>query len=144
MDLPSPAQRLRNRRTRTLLPMTNRLLEPALDTDLKSKMMYAKSKQAAYYNRNARDLWTQRQVHTRQVDTKSASYRRNRAHLRKTNEADPLSDHTHSPVTATPVKQPASTAVYTSTPICQSKTSALSEHTAASTSVCTTPGKTAT
>ena len=56
MDLPSPAQRLRNRRTRILLPMTDRLLEPALDTDLKSKMKIAKSKQAAYYNRNARDL----------------------------------------------------------------------------------------
>ena len=36
--------------------MTDRLLEPAPNTDLKSKMKYAKSKQAAYYNRNTRDL----------------------------------------------------------------------------------------
>jgi len=36
-DLPSPGQRLMNRRTRTLLlPMTDRLLEPALRTDTKS------------------------------------------------------------------------------------------------------------
>ena len=43
-----------NRRTRTLLPMTDRLLERALRTDTKSQ--YAKYQQAAYYNRNAKDL----------------------------------------------------------------------------------------
>ena len=55
-DLPSPAQRLMNRRTRTRLPMTDRLLEPALETDLKPRMLNAQSRQAAYYNRNAKDL----------------------------------------------------------------------------------------
>ena len=42
-DLPSPAQRLMNRRTRTRLPMTDRLLEPALETDLKPRMLNAKT-----------------------------------------------------------------------------------------------------
>ena len=44
-------------RTRTSLPVADYLLEPALDADLKSKMKYAKSKQAAYYNRNTRDFF---------------------------------------------------------------------------------------
>ena len=55
-DLPSPGQRLMNSRTRILLPMTDPFLEPALRTDTKSMLQYAKYQQAAYYNRNAEDL----------------------------------------------------------------------------------------
>ncbi|KAK2146392.1 hypothetical protein LSH36_611g03056 [Paralvinella palmiformis] len=116
-DLPSPAQRLINRRTRTLIPMTDRLLEPALRTDTKSKLQYAKYQQAAYYNRNAKDLvileegnvvrmkpyspnitWKTGVITKRldersyQVDTDSGTYRHNRSHLRKTNESDHLND----------------------------------------------------
>ena len=40
-----------NRRTRALLPMTDRLLEPALRT----KLQYAKYQQAAYYNRCSKE-----------------------------------------------------------------------------------------
>ena len=113
------AQRLMDRRTRILLPMTDRLLEPALrtDTDTKSKLQYAKYQQAAYYNRNAKDLavleegsvvrmkpyspnvtWKRGVITKRldersyQVDIDSGTYHRNRSHLRMTNESDPLND----------------------------------------------------
>jgi len=114
-DLPSPAQRLMNRHTRILLPMTDRLLEPALRTDTKSKLQYANKKHIN--NRNAKDLvvleegnvvrmkpyspnvtWKKDVITKRldersyQVDTDSRTYRRNRSHLRKTNESDPLND----------------------------------------------------
>jgi len=116
-DQPSSAQRLMNRRTRTLLPMTDRLLEPALRTDTKSKLQHAKYQQAAYYNRNAKDLvvleegsvvrmkpyspnvtWKKGVITKRldersyQVDTYSGTYRRNRSHLRKTNVLHLLND----------------------------------------------------
>ena len=143
-DLPSPAQRLMNRRT--LLPMTDRLLEPALRTDTKSKLQYAKYQQAAYYNRNAKDLvvleegnvvrmkpyspnvtWKKGVITKRldersyQVDTDSGTYRRNRSHLRKTNESDPLND-AYSSTTNAKVKryvadQPAMSDYSTATPV---------------------------
>lgn len=54
----SPAQRLMNRRTRTLLPTAGRLLLPRGDTSTQHRknMTLAKAKQAKYFNRSAKDL----------------------------------------------------------------------------------------
>ncbi|KAK6171716.1 hypothetical protein SNE40_018154 [Patella caerulea] len=52
----SPAQRLFGRRTRTLLPTTNRLLGPQIVRNLPEKIAERKQKQAFYYNRNAAKL----------------------------------------------------------------------------------------
>ena len=55
----SPAQRLFNRRTRSLLPMTANLLAPQAVSDnelCQAKLEQRKQRQAQYYNRNAVDL----------------------------------------------------------------------------------------
>ena len=53
----SPAQRLFSRRTRTRLPTSTRLLEPATGmTKTKVELEQAKSKQALYYNRGVKSL----------------------------------------------------------------------------------------
>ena len=52
----SPAQRLLSRRTRTLLPTSEKLLKPQLAEGVLEEKKKIKSKQALYYNRNARDL----------------------------------------------------------------------------------------
>jgi len=65
--------------------MTDRLLEPALRTDTKSKLQYAKYQQAAYYSRNAKNsvvrmkqyspnvTWKKGVIRSYQVDTVSAT-----------------------------------------------------------------------
>ena len=54
----SPAQRLLNRRTRSLLPMTAELLTPSVaDEDLtRTKLRLRQQQQVWYYNSNTRDL----------------------------------------------------------------------------------------
>ena len=54
----SPAQRLMNRRTKTLLPMVGELLKPrnVQRSDEKEKLELRQKKQAEYYNRSAKDL----------------------------------------------------------------------------------------
>lgn len=53
----SPAQRFLGRRCRTLLPITETLLQPAYDTAADENALKGKrAKQAYYYNRQARDL----------------------------------------------------------------------------------------
>lgn len=54
----SPAQRLLNRRTRTLLPTAASLLEPkTVDSEnTKANLQASKKEQAKYYNKGARDL----------------------------------------------------------------------------------------
>jgi len=108
----SPAQRLMNRRTRTLLPMTKQLLQPRVvfpEKDVKD-LKRRQEQQARYYNRNAKDLppleegdsvrmkpfqlgkktWKKATVSER-LDERSYivetpdgdTYRRNRCHLKK-------------------------------------------------------------
>ena len=53
----SPAQRLLNRRTRTLLPTAGSLLQPRADTSQQRKsIQLTKEEQAEYFNRSAKDL----------------------------------------------------------------------------------------
>ena len=52
----SPAQGLISHRTRTLLPTSERLLKPKLAENVQEEKWKTKTKQAYYYNRNARDL----------------------------------------------------------------------------------------
>ena len=52
----SPAQRLMSRRTKTLLPTTDKLLQPEVAQDQHSKLMANKARQAKYYNRGAKNL----------------------------------------------------------------------------------------
>jgi hypothetical protein len=112
----TPAQRLMNRRTRTLLPMSDKLLEPRV-IDETSNMKQKLTKQAKNYNKSAKDLtplqegdvvrmkplvqgqknW-QRAIVSRRLDERSyvvetptAVYRRNRVQLRKTQETPPTS-----------------------------------------------------
>lgn len=110
----SPVQRLMNRRTRTTLPMSASLLQPrSIDTcKERMKMKQRQLKQAHYYNRTAHDLpvleegdtvrmkphilgqkqWQKGEVLKRldersyEVETPSGVYRRNRMHLRRTEE----------------------------------------------------------
>ena len=115
----SPVQRLFNRRTRSLIPMTENLLAPRGKEHLKLdnlQLKHNKEKQAATYNRTARDLsvlrhgdtvrmqpfrlgqkeWQKGIVHQRlddrsyEIETPRGLYRRNRVHLRKTSEQPPL------------------------------------------------------
>ena len=110
----SPVQRLMNRRTRTLLPTTGSLLEPRTlsSSHEREKLKDVQKRQARYYNSDAHDLpelnegdnlrlkpfvlgqkeW-KRGVVVERLDERSyeietadgSSYRRNRAHLKKTN-----------------------------------------------------------
>ena len=113
----SPAQRLLNRRTRSLLPMSAGLLKPSVadeDTN-RTKLRLRKQQQARYYNRGARDLdplakgdpvrvkpwevgkkeWQKGVVKKRldersyEVELPQGVLRRNRVHLRRTNESAP-------------------------------------------------------
>ena len=114
----SPVQRLMNSRTRTLLPTTGSLLEPrTLSSSCeREKLKDVQKRQARYYNADAHDLpelnegaavrlkpfvlgqkeW-KRGVVVERLDERSyevetaygSSYRRNRAHLKKTNESRP-------------------------------------------------------
>lgn len=116
----SPAQRSLGRRTRTLLPMSSRLLQPkGIDTSMEKKLHKLKNmKSAWYYNRSAKDLepldegdvvrvrpsglndkvWKKGIVNKR-LDGRSyevllgdSKLRRNRVHLRKSSE-NVLTDH---------------------------------------------------
>ena len=110
----SPAQRLMNRRTRTLLPTSAELLKPKI-VDEAGNMQRRTDKQAAQFNKSAKDLkpldegdvvrmkplvqgqktWTKAIVSRRldersyMVETPHAVYRRNRVHLKKTSELPP-------------------------------------------------------
>ena len=111
----SPAQRLMNRRTKTLLPTARALLQPRVTYPEKEKRKLEKKQeqQAKYYNRGAKHLqelakgdvvrmkpfrlgdkiW-KKAVVTAHLDERSYTveppeggvYRRNRGHLRKTQE----------------------------------------------------------
>ena len=111
----SPAQRFLGRRCRTLIPMTETMLKPAYDTTTDTRALKGKrTKQAYYYNRQARDLppiavgetvrlqrpgekrWTPgvctgtqgpRSYRVRVGDTE---YRRNRRHLIQRGEPSPV------------------------------------------------------
>ena len=52
----SPVQRLFSRRTRTLLPMSTKLLKPDHHPVDKDKLISAQDKQASYYNKISRPL----------------------------------------------------------------------------------------
>ena len=108
----SPVQRLMNRRTRTNLPTSPKLLKPKVPRNQPKQMKAKRDKQKAYYDRNAKDLpalkvddvvrvqptqnhqnWTKAQV-TKLIGYRSyvvrtkynQVFRRNRRYLRKTNE----------------------------------------------------------
>ena len=110
----SPSQRLMNRRTRTLLPTSANLLQPRIVDD-KAKMKKKVDKQAEYFNKSSKKLqpleegdtvrmkplvrgnktWEKAVVSQRLdersylVETSQGLYRRNRVHLRKTQEDPP-------------------------------------------------------
>lgn len=52
----SPAQRMLNRRTRTLLPMSNRLLRAEIPSGVQQSQKVNQAKQAFYYDRNKKEL----------------------------------------------------------------------------------------
>ena len=108
----SPSQRLINRRTRTLLPMTHNLLRPTGELEHecdKLKVKNNQTMQATYYNRRAKDLpvlkegdrvrlkpfrlgqkgWNKGTVVARldersyDIETPDGMFRRNRVHIRK-------------------------------------------------------------
>ena len=113
----SPAQRSLGRRTRTLLPMSSRLLQPkGIDTTVEKKMNKLKNmKSAWYHDRTAKDLvplnegdtvrikpsvlgdkhWKKGTVSKRldersyEVQVDGTTVRRNRLHLRKSVECAP-------------------------------------------------------
>ena len=120
----SPVQRFMNRRTRSLLPMSSSLLQPrSIDhCNERSKLKQQQLKQSHYYNKGAHDLpaldegdtvrmksfklgqreWQKGQLTkcldqtSFEVKTPSGVFRRNRVHLKKTEE----------PLSTSPVKLP--------------------------------------
>ena len=112
----SPAQRLFGRRTKTLLPTSNHLLKPKIPKEVEDKLTLKKAKQAMYYDRGTKELeellpgdlvrrhpqqsklrkrkdWSLARVEGKvdirsyQVRTEDGRvYRRNRRHLRRTQE----------------------------------------------------------
>ena len=109
----SPAQRLMNRRTRTTLPTTSKLLQSQVPMGVMDQMKKSKQTQADYYNRTAKKVsplkpgdavriqpqsphqhWRKATVvkshpqpRSYEVETEGGvRYRRNRRHLRKTHE----------------------------------------------------------
>ena len=127
----SPAQRLLNRRTRSLLPMSAGLLRPSVvDEDMTcTKLRLRQQQQARYYNRGARDLdplekgdpvrvkpwqfgkkeWQKGVVKKRldersyEVELPQGVLRRNRIHLRRTYESAPAAADTRD---ALPINEP--------------------------------------
>lgn len=129
----SPAQNLMNRRTKTLLPTTARLLTPKL-TFCHPELKSNQARQARYHDKGAKELtpleegdvvrmkpiqrnqvWKQGVVAKRydersyEVETADGSYRRNRVHLKTSREPPPV------PVPA-PVSTPPKPATGKSTP----------------------------
>ena len=121
----SPAQRLLGRRTRTLLPTTQSLLEPKnpVSSHESEQLRLNQMRQAKYYNRSAHDLpvlkagdtvrmkpfvlgqksWDKAEV-TKRLDERSyeiqsagTTYRRNRQHLVKTAEPSVQPDISEQP-----------------------------------------------
>ena len=113
----SPAQRLMGRRTKTLLPTTNQLLQASKSSDNRAKHIERQQKQKWYYDRTAKDLkplekgdavrmkplrpgekkWRKALVISKHdqrsytVETSDGgTYCRNRMHLRKTQEPPPI------------------------------------------------------
>ena len=108
----SPAQRLHSRRTRTLIPLHEHLLQPEVVPKIREKLHQTKSRQSHYYDRNSKELkplqvgdvvrvrpttgekWFKAKVEHK-VNVRSykilsengAVYRRNRRHLRKVQES---------------------------------------------------------
>ena len=116
----SPAQRLHSHRTRSLLPLSDGLLQPMVVPNVQDKLVQARTRQAHYYDRNSKELkplqagdvvrvkpttgkkWFKARVDSR-VDIRSydvrteegAAYRRNCRHLYKVPESFvPLSEET--------------------------------------------------
>lgn len=117
----SPVQRLMNRRTKTLLPTTESLLKPrSVDTDAeRSKLKSRQKKQKSYFDKTAKDLkplnegdvvrmkpfkmsnkvWRKATVLRRlddrsyEVETDNGIVRRNRLHIRKSNEKSNVKDN---------------------------------------------------
>lgn len=110
----SPAQRALGRRTRTLLPTTQKLLNSGEGKNIKKQIVKKQEKQQEYFNQKAKDLpqleesdvvrmkpfikgksWRKGQIVKRldersyEVEVGNKVYRRNRVHLRKTNEPPP-------------------------------------------------------
>ena len=112
----SPAQLLFSRRGKTLLPSTDQLLQPHIPADIEHRQKTAKAKQATAYNQTAKDLkelsqgqtvrmqpikgkewkkavvsrvWPHRSYEVTAGD--GSVYRRNRRHLRCSNEEPPVS-----------------------------------------------------
>ena len=109
----SPAQRLMNRRTKTLLPTKGNLLMPTVVFDVKNNIQKEKNRQTKYYNRSVKNLpvlsendnvriqplnkteksWRKGQI-VEKVNDRSykiktehgTNIRRNRRHLRKSKE----------------------------------------------------------
>lgn len=52
----SPAQRLMNRRPKTVLPTKGNLLMPTVVFDVKNNIQKEKNRQTKYYNRSVKDL----------------------------------------------------------------------------------------
>ena len=130
----SPAQRLLNRRTRSLLPMSAGLLKPSVaDEDTtRTKLRLRQQQQARYYDRGARDLdplekgdpvrvkpwhvgkkeWQKGVVKKRldersyEVELPQGVLRRNRVHLRRTNESAPTAPDTQDEQCNEPQPQP--------------------------------------
>ncbi|PFX15000.1 Uncharacterized protein K02A2.6 [Stylophora pistillata] len=120
----SPAQRLMSRRTKTLLPTVSQLLQPqsSKPSDDRAKVVKRQQKQKWYYDRTAKDLkplekgdtvrmrplrpgekkWRKALVINKDdrrsytVETSDGrAYRRNRVHLRKTQESPPTIQQDH-------------------------------------------------
>lgn len=109
----SPAQRLMGRRTRTLLPTHKELLKQDIVTDTKDKLAYRKSRQSRQYNKKHCPLQPLKHGHairmrlpnetkwtlgtctnvlgnrSYEVEVSGRRYRRNRRHLRATQEKPP-------------------------------------------------------
>ena len=128
----SPAQRLMSRRTKTLLPTTNQLLQPQArkQAEERAKLIERQQKQKWYYDRTAKDLkplekgdavrmkplrpgekkWRKALVIEKR-DQRSytvatpdgGTYCRNRVHLRKTQEPPPIIQDNDSPPPNIPV-----------------------------------------
>lgn len=128
----SPAQRLLGRRTRSFLPTTSTLLEPrgaAILQKERDRMKDLQRKQAFYHNTSAKDLpvleegdtvrmkhfqigkktWDKGTITQRldersyEVETSGGVYRRNRCHLKKSNET-PLDLDDHQPPLERPTR----------------------------------------
>jgi len=147
----SPAQRMLNRRARTLLPMSSRLLEPqTVDSRFaKRRRRLRNSRSAWYHDRGAKDLnplqegdtvrikpmvmgkkkWDQGTVLKRldersyEVDMPSGNLRRNRVYLRKSQEAP---TPTQNPDTVAQEATPAPSVVPRAAPVSPAKDNASS------------------